>query len=219
MNAETLRPRVLLAEPELPTRAGLKLVVERGGLVVAGEAADAAGAVGLAVAEGPDLALVAAELPGGALQAIRRIAAGAPGTRVIVFTAAPSGQELLDAVLAGAVGYLSRDIDPERLSVVLRAVLDGEVALPRRLSRRLVDALRGRDARRALVAERAGASLTDREWEILDLLAAGRTTGEIAHRLGISAVTARRHISSLVGKLGVADRAAAVQLVRSRSSG
>jgi DNA-binding NarL/FixJ family response regulator len=219
MNAETLRPRVLLAEPDLPTRAGLKLVVERGGLVVAGEAADAAGAVGLAVAEGPDLALVAAELPGRALQAIRRIAAGAPGTRVIVFTAAPSGQELLDAVLAGAAGYVSRDIDPERLSVVLRAVLDGEVALPRRLSRRLVDALRGRDARRALVAERAGTSLTDREWEILDLLAAGRSTAEIAHRLGISAVTARRHISSLVGKLGVADRAAAVQLVRSRSSG
>ena len=70
-----------MAEPDLPTRAGLKLVVESGGLVVAGEAADAAGAVGLAVAERPDLALVAAELPGGALQAIRRIAAGAPGTR------------------------------------------------------------------------------------------------------------------------------------------
>ena len=89
MNA--MRPRVLLAEPDLPTRAGLKLVVERDGMVVAGEAADAAGAVGLAVAERPDLALVAAELPGGALQAIRRIAADAPGTRVVVFTAAPSG--------------------------------------------------------------------------------------------------------------------------------
>jgi DNA-binding NarL/FixJ family response regulator len=216
MNA--VRPRVLLAEPDRPTRAGLKLVVERGGLVVAGEAVDAAGAVGLAVAERPDLALVAAELPGGALQAIRRIASEVPETRVILVTADPSGDELLAAVLAGAAGYLSRETRPERLPVVLRAVLDGEVALPRRLSRRLVDALRGVDARRALVAQRAGESLTDREWEILELLAAGGTTGEIAHRLGISAVTARRHISSLVAKLGVADRAGAVQLVRSRSS-
>src|SRR4051794_2699944 len=151
MNAP--RPRVLLAEPDLPIRTGLKLVVERGGMVVAGEAADAAGTVALVVAERPDLALVAADLPGGAMPAIRRIAAGAPGTRVIVFTAAPSGDELLDAVLAGAVGYLSRDTPPERLPVVLRAVRDGEAALPRRLSRRLVDALRGREARRALAEE------------------------------------------------------------------
>jgi DNA-binding NarL/FixJ family response regulator len=153
------------------------------------------------------------------LPAIRRIASEVPGARVIVLTAEPNGDELLDAVLGGAVGYLSRNIRPDRLPVVLRAVLDGEVALPRRLSRRLVDALRGREARRALVAERVGASLTDREWEILELLAADRTTGEIAHRLGISAVTVRRHISSLVMKLGVADRAGVVRLARSRSRG
>ena len=103
--------------------------------------------------------------------------------------------------------------------MVLRAVLDGEVALPRRLSRRLVDALRGRDARRAELAARAGASLTDREWEVLELLADDRSTAEIAQRLGISAVTARRHISSLVAKLGVPDRASAADLLRRRSTG
>ena len=125
------------------------------------------------MAERPDLALVAAELLGGALQAIRRIAAGAPGTRVIVFTAAPSGDELLAAVLAGAVGYLSRDTRPARLPVVLRAVLDGEGGA----AARALAPARGRAARaRGAAGARGGAgraSLTDREWEILDLLAAG----------------------------------------------
>ena len=211
------RPRVLLADSDVPTRAGLRLVLEAGGLAVAGEAADAAAALRLAAAERPDLALVAAELPGGALQAIRGIAAEFPGTRMVVLTTHPDGEQLVEAVLAGAVGYLSRDIDSERLPAILRAVLAGEVALPRRHSRTILEALRGRDARRGLIAERAGAALTDREWEVLELLATDLSTGEIAHRLGISVVTARRHISSLVGKLGVDDRSGAIELMRSRS--
>ncbi len=220
MNAHPgeIRPRVLLADPDVPTRAGLRIVLEAGGFAVAGEAADVAAAVRLAAAERPDLALVAAELPGGGLEAIRHIAAGVPGTRLIVLTGHPGGEELVDAVLAGAVGYLSRDTGLERLPAILRAVLAGEAALPRRHSRTLVEALRGRHARRGLFAERTGVALTDREWEVLELLAAERSTGEIAHRLGISVVTARRHISSLVGKLGVDDRCAAIELMRSRSS-
>jgi NarL family two-component system response regulator LiaR len=217
-HAGQIRPRVLLADPDVPTRAGLRIVLEAGGLAVAGEADDVAAAVRLAAAERPDLALVAAELPGGGLEAIRHIAAEVPGTRLIVLTGHPGGEELVDAVLAGAVGYLSRDTGLERLPAILRAVLAGEVALPRRHSRTLVEALRGRDARRALVAERTGVALTDREWEVLELLAGERSTGEIAHRLGISVVTARRHISSLVGKLGVDDRSGAIELMRSRSS-
>jgi ATP/maltotriose-dependent transcriptional regulator MalT len=93
-------------------------------------------------------------------------------------------------------------------------VLAGETALPRRHSQHLIHALRGREERRARLAERAGASLTDREWEVLELLANDLSTSQIAHQLGITDVTARRHISSLVAKLGVADRASAVALVR-----
>ena len=211
------QPRVLLADADVPTRAGLRIVLEAGGLGVAGEAADAAAAVRHAAAERPDLALVAAELPGGGLEAIRQIAAEVPGTRLIVLTGHPGGDELVDAVLAGAVGYLSRDTGSERLPAILRAVLAGEVALPRRHSRTLVEALRGRDARRGLIAERTGVELTDREWEVLELLANDKSTGEIGHRLGISVVTVRRHVSSLVGKLGVDDRAGAIELMRSRS--
>lgn len=220
MNAHPgqIRPRVLLADPDVPTRAGLRIVLEAGGLAVAGEAADVAAAVRLAVAERPDLALVAAELHGGGLEAIRQIAADVPGTRLIVLTGHPGGEELVDAVLAGAVGYLSRDTGLERLPETLRAVLAGEAALPRRHSRTLVEALRGRDARRARFAERTRVALTDREWEVLELLVGERSTGEIAHQLGISVVTARRHISSLVGKLGVDDRSGAIELMRSRST-
>jgi DNA-binding NarL/FixJ family response regulator len=205
---------VLLAEADRPTRAGLRVVLEGGGAEVAGEAGDAAAAVTMALAERPDVALVAAELPGGGVRATREITAGVPRVRVVFLTGRPSGEELVEAVLAGAVGYLGRDVDAERLPEILRAVLAGEVALPRRHSQHLVDALRRRDAQRARLATRTDARLTDREWEVLEMLAADLPTAEIALRLGISAVTARRHISSLVAKLGVADRTQAAGLLR-----
>src|SRR3954452_13862908 len=85
------RPRVLLAEPDRPTRAGVRRALTRGGLEVAGEAADAATAVALAEAARPELALVAAELPGGGLAAARRIVAGSPGVRVVVLSGHPNG--------------------------------------------------------------------------------------------------------------------------------
>jgi DNA-binding NarL/FixJ family response regulator len=210
-------PRVLLAEPDQPTRTGLRLVLEAGGLGVAGEAGDADAAVAMARDERPELALVAAELPGGCVEAIRRIASEVPGTRVVVFTGHPTGEELVSTMLAGAAGYLGRDTRSERLPQILQAVLAGEVALPRRLSQHLVEALRGRDVRRSRVAARTDAALTDREWEVLELLAEDLSTGEIAERLRISVVTTRRHISSLVAKLAVPDRASAVELVRRRS--
>jgi DNA-binding NarL/FixJ family response regulator len=212
------RPRVLVAERDQPTRAGLRFVLDRGGFEIAGEATDARTAVEMAAAERPDIALVAAELPGGGLEATRQIAAQVARVRLVVLTSRPSGEELVEAVLAGAAGYLGRDVDSARLPAILRGVLAGEVALPRRHSRHLVETLRRRETRRVELATRTDAVLTDREWEVLQLLADGVPTGEMGRRLGISAVTARRHISSLMAKLGVADRASAAELLRRRSS-
>jgi DNA-binding NarL/FixJ family response regulator len=209
---------VLLAEPDQPTRAGLRIVLEAGGFAVAGEAGDATTAVAQAVDERPDLALVAAELPGGALEAIRRISAEVPRTRIVVLTGRASGEELVDVVTAGAVGYLGRETRSERLPEILGAVLAGELALPRRYSHHLVETLLGRDTRRSQLAARTDASLTDREWEVLELLAADRSTAEISRQLGISVVTTRRHISSIVAKLAVPDRAGAIDLMRRRSA-
>jgi DNA-binding NarL/FixJ family response regulator len=218
VNARPAPPRVLLAAPDQPTRAGLRVVLQAGGFDVVGEAADAAAAVALAVDERPELGLVAAELPGGCLDAVRRIAAETPRTRLVVLTGRANGEELVQMILAGAIGYLGRETRSERLPEILRAVLAGEVALPRRHSQHLVEALRGRDARRSQLAAHTDASLTDREWEVLELLADDLSTAQISQRLRISVVTTRRHISSLVAKLGVRDRASAADLVRRRST-
>jgi DNA-binding NarL/FixJ family response regulator len=207
-------PRVLLADPDRPTRAGLRRALVQGGIEVAGEAADAESALAAAVAERPELAVLATELPGGGLEAARRITAQVPRVHVVMLTGSPSGEELVEAVLAGAVGYLGRGVDAARLPQILHAVLAGEVALPRRHSQHVLEALRRRDAQRARLAMLTDARLTEREWEVLEMLADGRSTAEIGLRLGISTVTARRHISSLVTKLGVTDRAAAAGLVR-----
>jgi DNA-binding NarL/FixJ family response regulator len=161
-----------------------------------------------------ELVLLASDLPDGGIEAVRRISAGLPGARVVVLTEQLTGDELVKAVEAGAVGYLGKDVAANRLPRVLRALLEGEVAFPRRHTGHLIDALRGQDARRALIGARTGARLSEREWEVLELLAADASTAEIAQRLAISQVTVRRHVSSLVRKLGAADRAGAVALLR-----
>jgi DNA-binding NarL/FixJ family response regulator len=171
------------------------------------------------VAGRPDLSLLAADLPGDGIAATRRIAGQLADTKLVVLTAWPSDDELIAAVLAGASGYLPKNVSPVRLPHALRAVLAGEAALPRRHTAQLLAALRGRQARRAAIEARAGGRLTDREWEVLNLLASGLRTAEIGARLGISEITVRRHISGLLTKLDLPDRASAVELVSRRSNG
>jgi DNA-binding NarL/FixJ family response regulator len=132
---------------------------------------------------------------------------------VIVLSSKLDGDELLEAVLAGAAGYLAKDMTLARLPHAIKGVLAGEVALPRLHADKLLAELRRRDAARERIAARTGATLTDREWEVLQLLSEGASTAAIAERLRISQVTARRHISTLLAKLGVTDRAAAARLV------
>jgi DNA-binding NarL/FixJ family response regulator len=157
--------------------------------------------------------MVAVALPGGGLDAAREITTQRPRVRLVIVSDHPSGEELVDAVLAGASGYLGRDVSEHRLPIVLRAVLAGEAALPRRHTHHLLESLRGRDVRRALVTAQAKGPLSDREWEVLELLVDGAPTAEIARRLRISAVTVRRHVSSMCAKLGVPDRASAVAML------
>jgi DNA-binding NarL/FixJ family response regulator len=206
--------RVLLAEADTPTRMGLRMALAGGGFEIVGEARDAATAIARAGDHTPDAALVAVDLPGDGLVAMRAIAAYA---RVVALTPSETGDELLAAVLAGASGYVGKDISQARLPRVVEAVIAGESALPRRHTGDLLEALRGRDVRRARLLGRLGRQVTERQWEILQLLAEGRTTAEIARRLGISEVTARRHISSVLPKLGLKHREDAVALMLGRS--
>jgi DNA-binding NarL/FixJ family response regulator len=189
--------------------------LEHGGFRVVGEAEDAAGAVEACVRERPDVALLDVYMPGNGIRAAAEITEVAPSTAVVMLTISQDDQDLFDALRAGAAGFLSKDTDPTRLAPALRGVLAGEAALPRKLTMKLIDAFRERARRRsAPILEERGIVLTDREWEVLEGLAEGEATGRIADRLGISPVTVRRHLSSVMAKLGVDDREAALKLLQ-----
>ena len=210
----TAPARVLLAEGDAPTRAGLRLSLATADFEIVAETATHAAAVDAAIAQRPDVALVAADLPDGGIDTARRLAEMLPGLSIIVLSPSPQGDELLAAVLAGASGYLSKDMSLERLAHAIRGVVEGEVALPRRHGRHLLEELRGRHIQRVRIEARANATLTDREWDVLQLLGEDASTAQMADRLNISQVTVRRHISTLLGKLGVADREGAREWVR-----
>ena len=211
MSAQGLR--ILLAEGDRPTRAGLRVAVRRAGFERVDEAGSLVEVLAAAAEQPPDVALIAADLAGGGTEAVRRLVNLYPRVRVIVLSLQLDGDGLLEAVLAGAAGYLAKDMSLDRLPHAIQGVLAGEVALPRLHADRLLAELRRRDAARERIAARTGASLTDREWEVLQLLGEGASTAVIAERLRISQVTARRHISTLLAKLGVGDRASAARLV------
>lgn len=206
--------RVVVAGAHLPTRMGIRLVLERNGFEICAEASDADSAVAAVLREQPELCLVDADLPGGAMLATARITTHAPGTDTVVLAAEADEQGVVDALHAGASGYLPLEADPKGLVRALRAVRRGEPAVPRSLLGPLVDQFRVRERRRR-VNVRGGfeVELTRRQFEVLELLREGLTTAEIAARLGLSPVTVRRHLSLVLGKLGVSDRAEARHLL------
>ncbi len=213
------RPRVLIAESQLPTRQGLRLVLQRDGFEVCAEAADANAALRGALRERPALCIVDANLRGGGIRAAGRICSRVPNTEVVVLADKPDESELLEAVQAGASGYLQKNMNPEAFSRALRGALRGEPAFPRALLAPVLDEFRARHARRRLrLPGRPAVDLSRRESEVLDLLRRGLATAEIADRLDISPVTVRRHVGLLLGKLGVPDRAAALRLLERSES-
>ena len=205
---------VVLAETDVATRLGMRMALESAEITVAAEL-ETADAVVDAAAEA-DVCLISVDLPGGGIRAAAAVAAEHPGTAVIMLASTPDGDELVDAVRVGAVGYLVKDIAPTRLPKAIRAVLRGELAIPRLLVGVLADRLRERLGRRHLaLRNRPGVDLTTREWEVLDLMCDGLSTRETAARLVISEITVRRHITGVLKKLQVASRGDALKLLAS----
>jgi DNA-binding NarL/FixJ family response regulator len=206
--------RVLIADDHPPTRAGVKAALEKDGFVVCAQAPDAPGAIEAAKREQPDVCLLDIHMPGDGVYAAETISRESPGTAVVMLTVSRSDEDLFNALRAGASGYLLKDTDPARLPLALRGVLDGEAALPRRLVALLIEEFRERKRRRRIpLVGRRSVELTDREWEVLELMRQGLTTLQIAERLFISPVTVRTHISAILRKLHVPDREAAVALL------
>jgi len=156
-------------------------------------------------------------LPGGVVLAIDGIHRRHPDSKLLVLTQSEEPRSLLQSIRAGADGFVRKDIDPTRLAATIAGVISGEAAISRRLSARLLELVRTRERGRSAPTTPGGPSMTDRELEVLELMTEGLGTSAIASRLGISDVTVRRHASSAVSKLGVADRAAAIALLTGRS--
>jgi DNA-binding NarL/FixJ family response regulator len=206
--------KVVLADHSAPARTGLRLALQHGGFDVTGEASNAGQLLAMPAVESADVIVLTADLPGDGLRAAQEISHRHARVRLIVLTPEQSDDEMVAAVLAGASGYLPRDVAAERVPAIVEAVLRGEAALPRRLSGRLLEELRLRTQRRQALPVDVQVELSRREWDVLEQLGDARGTAEIAARLGISDVTVRRHISSLVAKLRVRDRGELVKLLR-----
>jgi DNA-binding NarL/FixJ family response regulator len=205
---------VVLADAQSAFRAGVRLALEDHGFAIVGEANSARDAVDAVVRERPDICLIDVAVPGNAILAVCQMSVRAPETSVVMLSLTADSAEVFASLRAGAVGYLEKTIDPARLPRVLAAVAKGEAALPRAFTARLIEGFHGRSKRRRhSMMRRWRVILTDRQWEVADLLCADLTTAQIADRLGLAEVTVRRHISQITRTLGAGDRGAARKLL------
>lgn len=218
MSVNGKRFRVLIADDHVPTRDDVHRAVEADERFdVCASAADAAQAVRAAVRERPDVCLLDIRMPGGGLAAAWEIAARLPQAKIVMLTVSDEDGDLFAALRAGADGYLLKTMNLQRLPDALAGVCSGEAAMQRTLVARVLERFHGREPRwRHPAGSGPAERLTSREWEVLELLAQGLSTADIAHRLVLSASAIRVHIASIVRKLEVANRAAAVDLFRQR---
>lgn len=190
------RIRLLVADVA-PTRLGIRMALN-GRVQVCAEAGDAAQAIRAAKRDQPDVCLIGRDLCGDAMATVSGICRAAPNVAVVVLAQSGDDDDLLDAVRAGAIGYVPGELDETRLRRVIDAVASSEAVVPRSMVLDLVMELRG--------GGRGADAVTTREAQVLGMLRRGYTTAAIAQRLGIAPVTVRRHISELVHKFGVEDR-------------
>jgi DNA-binding NarL/FixJ family response regulator len=210
MDGQTLDMRVVVADDDPLARRAIRAALRDGGITVVADAAEGHQAIAAARHHRPDVLLLDLGLPGpGASAVARRISSALPEVRVVVLAATPDDADAIRVLHAGASGFVSKDADIDALPRLLQAVVRGEAAITRTLTMRLIEVLRGvpTDARglRPVRSE-----LTNREWEVVDLLAAGLTTREVSETLVLTLDTVYTHVKNIMRKLGVSTRAAAV---------
>jgi DNA-binding NarL/FixJ family response regulator len=212
MTSESRPITVLVADDHPVVRQGLAVLLEvQDDIKLVGQAVDGQEAVRLTIELSPDVLLLDLKLPGlDGIAVLTELKAQAVRTRVLVLTSAAGAAGPATALQAGASGFLYKDVDPDALVRAIRSVHDGHTVLAPDAAG-LVAVRQGRGARGI-------ASLTNREREVLALVADGRSNREIARTLGLSEKTVKTHVSAVLAKLGVADRTqAALLAVRQES--
>jgi len=204
------RVRVVIADDQPLMRAGFKAVLEAtGSIVVVAEAGDGEEAIAAAEAHAPDVVLMDIRMPRvDGIEATRRL----PRRRVLILTTFGLDEYIVEALRAGASGFLTKDAPAADLVAAVRAVAAGDAVLSPQVTRRLLDRVAGRlpPAPGAGPAADGVARLTEREREVLQLVAAGLSNAEIASALVLAEPTVKSHVSNLLGKLGLRDRVQAV---------
>jgi DNA-binding NarL/FixJ family response regulator len=199
---------VVIADDQPMMRAGFKAVLEATGAVeVVGEAATGEEAIVAAGEHSPDVVLMDIEMPGmDGIEATRRL----PRQRVLILTTFGLDEYIVDALRAGASGFLLKDAPTQDVVDAVRSVAAGDAVLSPAVTRQLLDQVGRRLPAAVSRSPAALADLTDREREVLRLLAAGLSNAELAEALYLSEATVKTHVSNLLGKLGLRDRVQAV---------
>ena len=209
-------PRVLLVDDHDLFRTGLVNLLSEQGVHVIGEAPNGETALRLVRDLAPDVVVMDLNMPGiSGVDATREITTVAPRTRVLVLTISVDGADVVDAVMAGACGYLLKDASIQQLVAGIRAAAAGESLISPQIAAKVLQLLRAQNTADGK-ADAIQADLSDRELDVLKLIAIGKDNAEIAQELFISPKTVKNHISNILMKLQIENRIqAAVYAVRS----
>ena len=206
----------MLVDDHALVRSAVRQAIAGADLEVVAEAASAEEALRIASEVRPDVLVLDIDLPGmTGLGLLRELAPRLPDTKIVMLTVSTSQRDLMEAVHLGAAGYLTKDLEPDALARTIRAVVDGDLAMPRRLAAHVIRTLSA-GGRAPTASGDAFESLSSREEEVLQLLSRGLTDREIAEALTISPRTVETHVSNLLHKLGVRNRAEAARRYSTR---
>jgi len=206
------RIRVLLVDDHALFRRGLLLVLEsEDGIEVVGEAEDGEEAIRKAEELAPDVVLMDVRMPRvSGIEATRRLAESLPTTRIIVLTVSDEEDDLYEAIKAGATGYLLKEISIEEVADAVRAVMQGQTLISPSMASKLIQEFNALAKRADEKQQVPAPKLTDRELEVLKLVAQGLTNREIADQLYISENTVKNHVRNILEKLHLHSRMEAV---------
>ncbi|HEV2711863.1 MAG TPA: response regulator transcription factor [Gaiellaceae bacterium] len=206
--------RVMLVDDHDLFRTGLRNLLEEQGVHIVAEASDGATALSLVLELAPDVVVMDLNMPGmNGIDATREIVHAAPLTRVVVLTISDQDEDVMDAIVAGACGYLLKDSSIQDLMQGIRAASVGEALISPNIAAKVLQRIRATSVSPA--DTKSGPQLSDRETEVLRLIANGKDNADIAQELHISPKTVKNHISNILMKLQIENRIqAAVYAVR-----